>query len=150
MIRILNIFTDGGARGNPGEGAIGVYMEDENKKQIAGFGKKIGISTNNTAEYRAVLAAYSWVFENRQNIADNAKISFFLDSRLVCFQLKGLFKIKNKNLQELFFSIKEKERSVGIPVTYHNVPREQNKKADGFVNQALDNCVYLDNAVEFS
>ena len=138
MIDILNVFTDGGARGNPGEGAIGVYIEDESRQQLAGFGKTIGIATNNVAEYRAVLEALGWIYENKQNIANKAKIFFFLDSRLVCSQLTGHFKIKNKNLKELYFLIKEKERLIGIPISYRNIPRELNKKADALVNEALD------------
>ena len=62
----LNVFTDGGARGNPGPSAIGVYITDGNKKEIAGFGKKIGIATNNVAEYKAVLEALSWIIENKE------------------------------------------------------------------------------------
>jgi len=137
----LNVYTDGGSRGNPGEGAIGVYIEDDKKNRLAGFGKRIGVVTNNVAEYRAVLEALSWIYENKKNIIGVTKILFFLDSRLVCFQLAGVFKIKNENLRSYFYSIKEKEKLIGIPIRYNNIPRELNKKADDFVNKALDNII---------
>jgi len=134
----LNIFTDGGARGNPGEGAIGVYITDENKNQLAGFGKKIGFATNNVAEYKAVIEALDWIIENKKDIAKTAKIHFFLDSKLVCSQIIGIFKVKDANLRDLLFDVRNREAQINFPIYYKHIPREQNKKADAFVNSALD------------
>lgn len=140
----LNVFTDGGARGNPGPSAIGVYITDQNDKEIAGFGKEIGIATNNVAEYKAVLEALSWIIENKESLEKNTKINFFLDSNLVCSQISGLFKVKNSKLRILLFSVRQKEAEIGIPIIYNYIPREQNKKADALVNIALDNKTYFD------
>lgn len=134
----LLVFTDGGARGNPGPSAIGVYITDEEQKRIAGFGKKIGATTNNVAEYKAVLAALSWIKGHKKDFEKNAKISFFLDSKLVCLQIQGVFKIKDPQLRNLFLAVREKEGEIGMPFSYTYIPREQNAKADFFVNQALD------------
>lgn len=137
MINIINVFTDGGARGNPGPSAIGVYIE-KNGKKLAGFGKKIGIGTNNVAEYKAVLEAFSWIRDSKKNLGENANINFFLDSKLVCSQIAGLYKVKNANLRSLLFAVREKEGELGLPILYKHIPREKNTKADAFVNQALD------------
>ena len=138
MINILNIFTDGGARGNPGPSAIGVYITDGNNKKIAGFGKTIGIATNNVAEYKAVIEALTWISENKKDLTKTAKIYFFLDSKLVCSQIIGIFKVKDADLRNLLFDVREREAQINFPIYYKNIPREKNTKADAFVNQALD------------
>lgn len=137
-IQKLNIFTDGGARGNPGPSAIGVFIKDESGREVAGFGKKIGFCTNNVAEYKAVIAALFWIIENREKLSNDTEINFFLDSNLVCSQIIGLFKIKNSQLVSLLFQVREKESEIGIPINYSYIPREKNKEADKYVNLALD------------
>jgi len=134
----IHIFTDGGSRGNPGEAAIGVYIESKGKT-LAEIGKTIGIATNNTAEYKAVIEALDWVIQNKEILPKNAEIFFFLDSLLVCSQVKGLFKVKDPNLRTLLALVREREARVRFPIVYAHIPREQNKNADRMVNYALDN-----------
>lgn len=138
MINVLNVFTDGGARGNPGPSAIGVYIESTDGKIISGFGKTIGVATNNVAEYKAVIEALTWIIENKKDLAKEAKINFFLDSKLVCSQIIGIFKVKNADLRNLLFDVRNMEAQIRLPIYYKYIPREQNMKADAFVNQALD------------
>lgn len=138
MINTLNVFTDGGARGNPGPSAIGVYIADGNNKKIAGFGKTIGIATNNAAEYKAAIEALSWIIENKKDFSKDAKVYFFLDSKLVYSQIIGLFKVKNSDLRNLLFEVRDREAQISMPIYYKHIPREQNVKADAFVNEALD------------
>ena len=138
MTNIINVFTDGGARGNPGEAAVGVYITDENKNELAGFGKKIGFATNNVAEYKAVIEALDWIIENKKDIARNAKIHFFLDSKLACSQIIGVLKVKNADLRNLLFDVRTREGQINFPIYYKHIPREENTKADAFVNEALD------------
>jgi ribonuclease HI len=138
MISVLNVFTDGGARGNPGPAATGVYIADENNKQISGFGKLLGVATNNVAEYKAVVQALDWIIENKKQLAANAKICFFLDSKLVCSQIVGLFKVKNVGLKDLLLDVRDREGQISLPMYYKHIPREQNLRADAFVNRALD------------
>lgn len=140
MNDFINIYTDGGARGNPGPGAIGVYITNQDNKEIAAFGKKIGIATNNVAEYKAVIEALSWVIANKKNL-NITKVFFFLDSLLVYSQIAGLYKVKDYKLINLLLAVREKETEVNVPIFYKHIPREQNKKADMFVNKALDNMV---------
>ena len=137
-IKTLNIFTDGGARGNPGPAGIGVYITDEEKKEIVGFGKKIGHATNNVAEYKAVIEALLWIKEHKETLEKNAKINFFLDSRLVCSQIQGVFKVKDGRLRSLLFMVREIEAELKLVISYSHIPREQNTRADFFVNSALD------------
>lgn len=138
MINTLNIFTDGGARGNPGPAAIGVYIADEKNKKITGFGRAIGMATNNVAEYKAVIEALDWIIENKKSLAENAKINFFLDSKLVCSQIIGLFKVKNVMLKDLLLDVRDREGQICLPMFYRHIPRERNAKADMLVNEALD------------
>ncbi len=134
------IHTDGGARGNPGPAAIGVVIEDERDgKVVAEFGKTIGETTNNTAEYQAVIEALNFLLRPEMRERGSVQsISFFLDSTLVVNQLNGLFKIKQPHLRELLMRVRVLEQQVGGQIQYAAVPREQNSRADFFVNQALD------------
>src|SRR3989344_1467906 len=138
MIKKLNIFTDGGARGNPGPSAIGIFIKDENGHRTASFGKKIGNSTNNIAEYKAVIYALSWIIENKKELSEDVRIDFFLDSNLVYSQIVGVFKIKSSELRSLLFKVREKESEIRAPINYSYIPREKNKEADKEVNLALD------------
>ncbi len=138
MINIVNVFTDGGARGNPGTSAIGVYIADGNNKKLTGFGKAIGVATNNVAEYKAVIEALDWIIENKKNLNEDARINFHLDSRLVCSQIIGIFKVKNTDLRNLLMDVRNREAQINFPIFYKNIPREENVKADELVNQALD------------
>jgi ribonuclease HI len=135
------IYTDGGARGNPGPAAIGVYITDSKGTKLAAVGKRIGDATNNTAEYKAVIEALSWLNENKEKLEKNSKISFFVDSQLVYSQLKGLFKVKAESIREYIFTIREKEKDLGLSLQWNHIPREQNKAADALVNLALDNLI---------
>lgn len=145
----LIIHTDGGARGNPGPAAVGVVIEKEtnNKQQttknvIVEFGKAIGDTTNNVAEYTGVIEALSFIkIQNPKFKVQNTEqlsINFFLDSTLVVNQLNGLFKVKDSKLRELLTAVRQLEQEVGGSIFYTAIPREQNSRADFFVNQALD------------
>jgi ribonuclease HI len=132
------IFTDGGSRGNPGPAALGVFIQDEDGKELARIGKALGITTNNVAEYSAIVEGFNWLLKNKEKL-NIESVSFFMDSQLACSQLNGLYKIKNPRIRDFVFEIRQKEAELKILVSYTHVFREQNKKADAMVNQALDN-----------
>jgi ribonuclease HI len=134
----ISIFTDGGARGNPGPAALGVYIEDENKKELTRIGKTIGETTNNIAEYSAIVEGLSWALENKEK-HNIGKIIFYMDSQLAYSQLTGLYKIKNSNIRDLVFKVRQIEQALNVPIFYNHIPREKNTKADFMVNLALDN-----------
>jgi len=137
----INIFTDGGSRGNPGESALGAYIETPDHKEIVSIGKRLGITTNNVAEYSAIREGLAWVWEHFGEFESLTRINFYMDSNLAVQQLNGVYKIKNAVLREIFFDIKGYENQIKIPIYYTHIPREQNKKADRLVNLALDNLI---------
>jgi len=129
----LKIFTDGGARGNPGEAAIGVVFF-ENDKIIHSHKERIGKATNNVAEYQAVVCALTLAKEKFKP----KSIEINLDSELVAHQLNGKYKVKDANLKELYYQVRKLILELGGEVFFHHVRREQNKEADKLVNHALD------------
>lgn len=131
----LIIYTDGGARNNPGPAGIGAVIYDEQKNIVAEISEYIGEATNNQAEYRAVVAAIK-----KARDLGASELDFYLDSELVVNQLKGNFKIKNKDLAPLFVQIYNTSLDFK-KVSYNYVPREMNKEADKLVNIALDKTI---------
>ena len=140
----LIIYTDGASRGNPGHAAYGFVIFDENKKLLYQAGKYIGITTNNMAEYTAVLQALKHVkkMESRiknQELGDKQfEIQLFADSKLVAEQLSGRFKVKSSSLKPIIAKIKILAQEMG-GVTFSHIPRRQNTLADQMANKALDN-----------
>ena len=132
---IYSIHTDGGARGNPGPAAIGVVITDATGTTIQDFGKRIGETTNNVAEYTAVVEALTAV---KKLAGESPVIHLYLDSTLVVNQLNGIFKIKDATLRALATDVRILQEEVGGAITYTAVPREQNTRADLMVNRALD------------
>lgn len=134
----LVIHTDGGARGNPGPAAVGVVIEERGAdgvlKRVGSFGRRIGETTNNVAEYTAVIEALEYVQRMGRRVS---RIQCVLDSLLVVNQLNGLYRVKEPHLRELLSRVRLLEQGLGT-VTYSAVPREQNAAADALVNQALD------------
>ncbi len=137
-MKTLSVYTDGGSRGNPGPAALGVVILEEDTP-IHKIGKTLGITTNNVAEYSAILASLEWIAQNRELIGDISGINFFMDSLLACQQLKGIYKIKQPHLQEIMIKIRKIEIALRVKITYTHIPREKNKEADRMVNLALDN-----------
>jgi len=139
MIKKFIVYTDGGARGNPGPAAVGVYIVDSEGKERLRMSKQIGETTNNVAEYTAVIEALKWIKENLSSIIKDTELNlqFYLDSSLVVNQLNGIFKVKQKHLRELLLQVKILEQEVGGKILYNFVPREKNKIADFLVNNSF-------------
>jgi|SRR5581483_6279768 len=138
MEKRLTIQTDGGSRGNPGPSALGVVIKDQDKKVVYQKGEYLGITTNNVAEYTALLHALSWV-KDHVDTTTLSRIDVFADSQLLISQLNGIYKIKSPHIRDLLFNIRAAEQSLHCKVVYAHVRREQNKEADRMVNIALDN-----------
>jgi len=135
----LYLWTDGGARGNPGPAAIGVVATNHSGEELTAYGEYIGETTNNIAEYKALLSALIWSKYQQENVgASWQAIHCHLDSQLVVYQLIGKYRVKDMKLQPLFAQIQNTAQALGIPVTYAHIPREENKRADALVNHALD------------
>lgn len=128
----VTIFTDGGARGNPGPAATGVVIKDGTGKNIAAYGEYLGEATNNTAEYRAILSALI-----KAKTLGATTVDCFLDSLLVVEQLNRQWKVKEPHLQKLFVQTWNAAAQFK-KATFTHVRREKNKEADAFVNKTLD------------
>jgi len=132
------IYTDGGARDNPGPAAIGVVVT-QNGQTLKKYSDFIGRATNNQAEYEAVVFALKKVkllFGKKK--AKAMEIEIRLDSELVAKQLNHQYKIKEEDLQPLFLKVWNLILDFE-QVNLKYIPRQQNKEADRLVNQALDN-----------
>ncbi|MBI2405920.1 ribonuclease HI family protein [Candidatus Microgenomates bacterium] len=137
---ILKVYCDGGSRGNPGPGAS-AFVVINGEHIVAEHGVFLGHTTNNQAEYNAVLLAFSYLEQTvgpQKKFDKIDRIAFYLDSELVAHQLSGRFKIRDKKLQSLAVNIKKKEHDLNLPVTYYTIPRRENKRADFLVNQVLN------------
>lgn len=137
MDKKIQIYTDGGSRGNPGNAGIGVVVF-LNNQIIYSQADYIGIATNNVAEYQAFIQSLNWVINTRPNAS---KICWYLDSLLVVNQINKLWKIKDKNLLPIArqsFAQLSKIGALGYQTQIQHVTREKNTVADGLVNQALD------------
>ncbi|MCA9386633.1 ribonuclease HI family protein [Candidatus Dojkabacteria bacterium] len=129
---MYKLFTDGGARGNPGPAAIGAFIFD-NEDNLAAFdGKYLGEATNNEAEYNALILGLT--LANKEGIKE---IDCFLDSELVVKQLNGQYLVKQEHLQKLKAEVQDLV-FLFEKIAIHHVPREQNKHADRMVNVILD------------
>jgi ribonuclease HI len=126
------LFTDGGARGNPGPAAFAYVLEGEDGTVLASRGEAIGVATNNVAEYSALLAGLARAAE--LGVDDLEVVS---DSELMVKQMRGEYKVKNEALRGLSVEAARLARQVGR-VTYTAVRREHNELADRLVNEALD------------
>ena len=131
---VLQIYTDGGSKGNPGPASIGVaYFL--NGVKIETYREDIGNATNNEAEYTALVRALELVLKSSKIQATGyKKIEVFSDSRLMVNQVNGIFKVKEARLRDFIFKIRSLETEIGSPISYKDIPREQNTIADDLVN----------------
>ncbi|MEJ0021295.1 MAG: ribonuclease HI family protein [Candidatus Doudnabacteria bacterium] len=128
----LILYTDGGARGNPGPAAIGIAIFDQSGKELKRLGQMIGETTNNQAEYKALIAG----LEAAEKL-NATEVVCHLDSELVVKQMQGKYKVREPGLQDLapqVFRLLGKFKHV----QFVHVPREKNQLADELVNEALD------------
>ena len=138
----ITIFSDGGSRGNPGPSAAGYVILNNRQEVIDEGGEYLGITTNNQAEYQGVRIG----LEQAQKLGYK-KVDFKLDSMLVVNQMKGFYKIKNRELWPIHERIRLLMTNFDH-VTFTHVPRRFNQLADGMVNKTLDAQKQQDLAAE--
>jgi ribonuclease HI len=130
------LYTDGGARGNPGPAAAAFVLEAEDGTVLDARGTAIGVATNNVAEYRALVDGLRRAVEVG---ADELEV--VSDSELMVRQMRGEYRVKNESLRTLFLEATRLAREIGN-VRYTAVRREANELADRLVNEALDSASY--------
>jgi ribonuclease HI len=128
----LVVHVDGGARGNPGPAAIGVVVSQPDGSVLAEIGERIGVATNNVAEYRALLRGLQMAGE-----LGAREIEIVNDSELIARQLTGAYRVKHPSMKPLY---EEAVKTLRLFDAWRirTVPRAQNARADALVNQALD------------
>lgn len=132
------IHTDGGARGNPGPAAIGIVLESSLWREKKYYGQYIGETTNNIAEYQAVIFALEKTLELLDGEqAKKTRIKINTDSELIARQMTGKYKVKMPHLKPLHREASTLQNNFAS-VDFIIIPREKNKEADALVNEALD------------
>jgi ribonuclease HI len=129
----LIVYADGASRGNPGRASIGASVQDETGFELATVSQRLGIGTNNQAEYRAAIEGV----RKARELGATA-IDLRMDSELVVRQIIGRYRVKNAALIPLYQTLVQELETTG-PYTIGHVPRERNKRADALANAALDN-----------
>ena len=128
----IKLFSDGGSRGNPGPSASGYVLFNDNDDVILQNGVYLGITTNNQAEYQSL----KFGLEEAHELGAQ-EVEVYMDSLLVINQMKGIFKVKNRDLWPIHEAIKD-HMKVFKKISFTHVPRELNKLADAMVNEVLD------------
>ncbi len=126
------IFTDGGARGNPGPAGIGIVIDASSERIRYGYGEYIGKTTNNQAEYKALLFALEKALTLGVSDAE-----CYLDSQLVVRQLKREYRVRDAGLAPLFLKVWNAAARFRT-ISFHHIERAKNKAADALVNRAID------------
>ncbi|MBU0531071.1 MAG: ribonuclease HI family protein [Candidatus Uhrbacteria bacterium] len=129
--RKLEIYTDGGARGNPGPAAAGAVLKADGEV-VDSLSRYLGETTNNQAEYRAILMGLE-----RAHMLGAEEVDMYMDTELACKQLNGEYKVKDPELAKLFVKVWNLTHEFK-KVTFTHVRREKNKEADALVNKSLD------------
>jgi ribonuclease HI len=136
--RVIKVYTDGASRGNPGHAGIGIAFFDDDGEMINSYREYIGKSTNNFAEYTAIIKSLEILSGNRENFD---KVKFYADSELLVNQLTGKYIIRNEALKGLAAKFFIDVKSLGKPFEISHVRREKNKVADKLANEAIDSEV---------
>jgi ribonuclease HI len=137
-----SLHTDGGARGNPGPAGIGVVLEDERANVLAEVARGIGVTTNNVAEYEALIAGLELARERGVK-----RLEVFVDSELVASQVRGEWKIRNDRLRALAVRARSLLDGFEAAVVTH-VPRARNARADRLANRGMDEAEQRGEAAE--
>jgi ribonuclease HI len=132
------VYTDGGARGNPGPAGIGIYITDSEGKVLKEVSESLGNGTNNFAEYQAVMVALQTLKQMYGKETKEMRFDVRLDSELVTKQLNSEYQIKEPGLVPQFIEIHNMRVASFPNVSFTHVPREKNTEADRLANEAMD------------
>lgn len=131
-MKTFKVYSDGGARGNPGPAALGAVVYDAVGEKLCEISRYLGVATNNQAEYEALFSGLEYV-----RSLGGEYVVCYLDSELVVRQMSGVYKVKNQALSEIYNRVSEVAKYFK-KIEYNHIPREKNKEADSLVNNVLD------------
>ena len=135
----FTLYADGGSRGNPGPAGAGAVVFDSLGKRVLEVADYLGVATNNSAEYEALLRGLKKLSqEYPPAFLHTSKLTIKMDSKLAIEQLKGNYKVKHPNLVPRYLEVKNLLARHFQNVEFIHVPREQNKDADKLANMAMD------------
>lgn len=137
----IKVYTDGASRGNPGAAGIGIVIYDEKGTMVESYHKYIGETTNNQAEYKALLKSVEIIKELIKAGTQIEKIDFYLDSELVVKQVKGEYKVKDAGLSPLYKQFIIWIKMMAVPYTITHIKRALNKAADELANKGIDEAL---------
>jgi len=132
------VYTDGGARGNPGNAGVGVVIADNKGNILKKVSKTLGVTTNNFAEYEAVITALAELKKLYGKKVSEMEFEFRLDSELVQRQLSGKYRVKEESLFAQFIKISNARVKDFPNISFNHIRREENDLADGLANKAMD------------
>lgn len=133
----INVYTDGGSRGNPGHSGYGLVIYDDNQKVLFQESKYLGIKTNNEAEYSGLIGALNWI-NNNQDSLKISQINFHADSQLMIRQMQKKYKVRAPNLIPIFNQAQDLINLISLPIIFKDIRRDFNKLADQLANEAMD------------
>ena len=136
-MKSISLYTDGASRNNPGEAGAGWVILDENQNILEESCKYLGVTTNNQAEYQALILGLESI-KKYTNIHD---VSCHLDSELIVKQLNREYKVKHKDMKPLFETVQKIIFELNTKVKFIHIRREKNKQADKLANLAIDTKV---------
>ncbi|HEX8591495.1 MAG TPA: reverse transcriptase-like protein [Candidatus Paceibacterota bacterium] len=135
----FTLYADGGARGNPGPAGSGAVVFDAMGKRVVEVSDYLGETTNNVAEYEAVLRGLTKLKDTyTEGFFNHIPVLVRMDSKLVVEQMKGAYKVKHPNLIPRYFELRNLVARHFPLITFEHVRREFNKDADLLANEAMD------------
>lgn len=134
----VTLYTDGGARGNPGPAGAGVVVVDEDGSVVKEVSEFLGTQTNNAAEYQAVILGLRTLKKLYGSAVRDMEVEVVLDSELIARQLSGEYQIKEATLFPHYIAVHNMQVKDFPRVTFTHVPRDKNKAADRLANEAMD------------
>ncbi len=133
----LRAWTDGASRGNPGDAGIGVIVKDEAGVVVLEERRYLGKTTNNQAEYTALIVCLEAVIARKETL-QCSDLAVFADSELMVKQLKGEYKVRDEGLKTHYAHARQLLSTAGFTFSITHVPRAQNKEADKLANEGID------------
>lgn len=136
------LYTDGGARGNPGPAGIGGQLLQDTTV-VAEFSEYVGKQTNNWAEYEALIHGLDLTnqIKSRSQTSGLDQLEVKMDSELIVKQMRGEYRVKDAELKKQHAKVNALLDQLALPVTFSHVRREKNKEADRLVNEAIDGAL---------